>query len=499
MARVLLLNLNRIDVPLVAPYALDVLASTLTASGHDVELLDLNLEPDALGAVAAYGRRRVPDMVGVTLRNTGDLYFPSWFDQPTRGSYLESHAAIIDGLKCWMPANRIVIGGVGFSSNPIPLLQRFGLTCGVVGPGDAIVPRMAEAIDRRIDLAEALAPWRLPSPPELLLLGGTKGPLATGVRRRFVDNRRYYDEGGLAGVRTSNGCAMNCGYCVEPLAKGKGYLRRTVDDVVEEIDQLLAAGIFDIHTCDSEFNMPIDHAKQVLRAIAARSYPRRLRFWTYCQPKPFDAALAGLMAEANVAGVNFGIDHTDPAMLRRLGKTWYTLDDIQRATGLCHAHGIAVNHEFLFGYPADTPAAMFKAIDEVLALDAHAMGIVVGLAVLPGTGLARLFQERRAAGAPREGFYLAGEPLIDPMFFVDPSFDVPEIFERLRRHVGSEIRRVMMPHVNSTAADSNQLVGSQRVKEDLANGKRGAYWFHYPSREHATGPASPACRHAPAR
>jgi hypothetical protein len=237
--------------------------------------------------------------------------------------------------------------------------------------------------------------------------------------------------------------------------------------------------------------MPIEHAKRVLRAIIDRRYPSALRFWAYCQPKPFDAEIAALLAQANFTGVSFGIDHTDPHVLRLLGKTWYALDDIRESTALCHAHGIAVNHELLFGYPGDSPDRMFAAIDAVAQLRARAMGVVVGLAVLAGTRLGHLYAQKRARAEPLDGFYAAGEPLVDPTFYVDPSFEIPAIFARLKAHLGSEIRRVMVPQLNSTAADTNQLVGSARIQEDLRNGKRGAYWYHYQSRmrEPAATPA----------
>ncbi len=482
MAVVTLVNLNQIRVPLVAPYALDVLASALTDGGHDVDVLDLNLESDPFAAIASRFRDHVPDLVGLTLRNTGDLYFPSALDLPTHGSFLESHAALIGAIRAWVPRERLVIGGVGFSSNPSRLLERFDLPCGVVGPGEVVLCAMAAAVDRGVPIADAMASRRLPSAPHLALFSGVQGPLAGRVRRSFLDHRRYYHEGGLAGLRTSNGCAMQCTYCVEPFAKGGRYLRRAVDWVTGEIDQLLEAGIYDIHTCDSEFNMPIEHAKQVLRAIIERRYPGVLKFWAYCQPRPFDAEFAQLLARANFAGVNFGADHTVPEVLRALGKTWYTVEDIQRSTRLCHDHGIAVNHELLFGYPSDTPAAMYNAIDTVMALNARAMGVVVGFAVLPGTALARLYQSRVASRAPLDGFIVAGEPLVDPMFYVDPTFDAPAVFDRLKAFVGSESYRIMLPQVNSTSAECNQLVGSERIREDIMSGKRGAYWYHYPTR-----------------
>jgi hypothetical protein len=57
------------------------------------------------------------------------------------------------------------------------------------------------------------------------------------------------------------------------------------------------------------------------------------------------------------------------------------------------------------------------------------------------------------------------------------------VFEQLKARIGSERRRVMMPQLTGTTKDeSNQLVGSERIQADLASGKRGAYWYHYPAR-----------------
>ena len=129
---------------------------------------------------------------------------------------------------------------------------------------------------------------------------------------------------------------------------------------------------------------------------------------------------------------------------------------------------------------------MLSAIDYVMNLDGRAMGIAIGLGVMPGTELARLCNSQVARNSSLNGFYVSGEALTDPTFFVDPSFAIPDVFEQVRRHVGSEVYRVMLPDVNSTAGENNQLVGSQRIEDDIERGKTGAYWYHYPDRRDAT-------------
>ena len=104
-------------------------------------------------------------------------------------------------------------------------------------------------------------------------------------------------------------------------------------------------GINDIHTADR-----VQHAnhpfKEVLRAIIARGYPNKVRFWTYCQPSPFDEEYASLLAKANFVGANFGVDHADPEVLKSLGK-WFGRNHIANATKMCKDNGIAVMHELI--------------------------------------------------------------------------------------------------------------------------------------------------------
>ncbi|MBO0798606.1 MAG: radical SAM protein, partial [Blastocatellia bacterium] len=294
-------------------------------------------------------------------------------------------------------------------------------------------------------------------------------------------NQWYYEYGGQAAIRTTSGCAMRCSYCAEPAAVGNSYRRVAIDHTLNEIDQLVAMGVRDLQTADSEFNMPLAHSKDVVRAIIERNYGKDVRFWAYCQPRPFDEELAELLAKAGFVGVNFGTDHTDEEVLSRLGK-WYSRADITQATRLCQKNGIAVMHELLIGSPGDTPGKMYRAIDHLSQLDPWVIGVTIGLTVLPETPLGSFLKEREHANLTGSGFYFAGEPMVDPTFYVDPAFKIPEIFEEIEERIGGNKQNIMLPATSSTAGTNNQLVNSERVKQQLLVEKRkGPSWYHFPA------------------
>lgn len=471
--KVTLVNLNLIRVPAIAPYAIDVLGSALEHSGHAVQVLDLCRADDPVEAIHQYFSAHQADLVGVSMRNAHDGYLPSIFDLKERGSFLPSHRRLLEAMMRHVAVDRIVVGGIGFSLNPHAFLARVGLRYGVRGPGEGVLTQLADGLARGSTLQELAG-----GSPTHVFDGrttGSRGPVA----RRYVDHRWYYEYGGQAALRSTSGCAMRCAYCAEPVGAGGSYRKSAIEHAIGEIDQLFELGVRDIQTADSEFNLPLGHSKELLRAIARRGYGKDLRIWAYCQPRPFDEEYARLLAAAGVAGIDFGTDHLDPEMLVALHK-WYTKEDVIRATKLCQDHGIAVMHELLFGMPGDSPDRMYRAIDELRRLDPWVIGVSIGLALFPDTPLGVALGPRAREGEP--GFYCAGEPMVDPTFFVDPSFELPAIFDRLTAAVGPDSGNIMLPASSSTASVNNQLVNSDRVRHQLLVEKRkGPSWYHYPS------------------
>ncbi len=208
------------------------------------------------------------------------------------------------------------------------------------------------------------------------------------MSRTWVDNRRYFREGGQAGFETKRGCPGECVYCADPVAKGKRTRTRPPGAVADELERLLEQGIDHLHTCDGEFNLPAWHALEVCREIARRGLGDRLRWYAYCSPAPFSRELARAMREAGCVGINFGADNGDPGMLRRLGRG-FTPADILNATRWSKEAGMAVMLDLLLGSPGETRESLVRTVELMKQADADRVGVSVGVRVYPGTELAR--------------------------------------------------------------------------------------------------------------
>lgn len=533
--------------PGVTPYALDILATHLELAGFEVDVLDLTFRRDDWG-LEAYFADHHPMLIGVTLRNAGSV-------QPQEQRvFLPDHLAVIDGIRALTGAP-IVLGGAGFSTMPYAALEYFAAPYGVKGPGELII----------CDLAQALADGTPPEDvPGLLLWDGSDVTVAAGgehpvagrslgghvtvtYQRRSgqpfkVDNREYYDRGGLGNLLTKNGCPFACNHCVEPDAKGPYVARRTPSSIADELETLVGHGILDVHTTDSEFNIGPVHSKNVLREIIQRRRRnpamRDLRLWIYAHPVPFDEELADLLLEAGCAGASLSAEHLCREDLAvwdtdrgRVGLA-YTTDDVWKITRLLSERGIMVTTELLLGVPGETFERMRETIDVALLLPTTVIGFTLGLQVFPhaplgvrfsaesagrheiaglqsntarGPILLRRLDQCRSMAEYERQFWWDEDGRFRPVFFFSP--ELPEDPETIASPSGrwsrtiewiqgyvpaGERHRVALPTVAGDGGDDNNYADNPFLQKAVALGYRGAYYSWWRDRERILAEADAA-------
>lgn len=460
--RVALVNTNRIRPP-VAPIGLEYLAEALASRGHVPRVLDLCWEASPEPALRRFLRTEEVGLVGITVRNTDDCSFP------TRESFLPPLRRIASVLRECTDAP-VLAGGVGFSVMPEEVLDALGLEAGVRGDGEHVLPAVADRLERG---------ERWDDLPNLVLREGGRFRRTRGacpdlgglppMTRGWVDNPRYYREGGQAGVETKRGCPRRCIYCADPLAKGRVSRLRPPEAVAEEIAALHRQGIDTLHLCDSEFNIPPDHALAVCGEIVRRGLGGKVRWYAYCAPRPFSPEIAARFRRAGCAGINFGADSGDPGMLSRLGRD-HGPDDLLFAAAHCRDHGIAVMFDLLFGAPGESAESVERTVDLMRRAAPDLVGVSVGVRVYPGTELAdRIRREGLSAGLSGGG----ADDLVRPVFFVEPAI-AAELSGLLDRRVGDDERFLFF---DPDRPRRNYNYNANRLLEEaIREGHRGAYW-----------------------
>lgn len=540
-ALITLVNPNLVHPP-ITPYALDILTTSLELADFDVEVVDLTMIRDNWrSAIGDYFSRRSPLLVGVTVRNTDTIY-----PQEQR-VFLDSHKDIIDELHR-NTAAPVVAGGVGFSSMPFALVDYFGIDFGVKGPGEVTLVKLADILlagKSPEDVPGLIINDRdgtvhqVPYDDPLVALGRTSlvnrsTPYSRhSGRADRVDNLAYYQRGGLGNILTKNGCTYACTHCVEPDAKGTQFARRAEVAVVDEMEALLAQGVRDLHTTDSEFNLNIAHSKQVLREIVRRkrsdtSTPlHQLRLWTYMQPAPFDAEYAELLAEAGCAGINVAPDHVREDLLNGWkvtgkGTRFYTVDDVGRLCELARQHGMLTMVEVLLGMPGETEGTMRDCVQAMLSLDATIVGYTLGIRAFPYSPLGQRLAATSAGvnHVPGTQSNTASGPILlkpttqcaslveyERQFMFDEHgrfrpvyYFSPELPEGRHGTAGpsdrwltslellwdwvpvDERHRVMLPTAPGITPEDNNYADNPFLIRLTELGYKGAYWSHWPLR-----------------
>ena len=466
-----LINTNRMTPP-IGPLGLEYIAGAAAEAGIDVGLADLCLAGDPSKALSDHFASHHPDLVGLSFRNVDDCFWPSG------ESFLPSLQQTVEEVRRLTDAP-IVLGGVGFSIFAEELVRRTGADFGIRGDGEEATVMLHD---------EVLAGGRFERVPGLLWRQGGEvranppawpEKLRLPTARDAIDNAAYFRLGGQAGIETKRGCSRPCIYCADPLAKGFASRRRRPGEVAGEAESLADQGVDVLHLCDSEFNVPADHALAVCAEFIRRQLARRLRWYTYMAVVPFDAELAEHMRRAGCVGINFTGDAGCPAMLKTYRQR-HGLEDLNRAVRLCRANGMAVMIDLLLGGPGETPETAAETINFIRSIDPDCAGAALGMRLYPGTAAAAIV----AREAPRQTHpgvrrrYDGPVDLLWPTFYISPALGPKPA--RLVRELIAGDGRFFEPQEEAAgpagAAGDHNYNDNEALSEAIRSGARGAYW-----------------------
>lgn len=465
--KTLLVNTNRMK-PAIAPIGLDYLADSVAAAGHEVRLLDLCFSDDVAGDIRKAVAEYAPDVVGLSVRNTDDCYFSG-------GEYFLP--GIREMIKIFRQVSDapVVMGGVGFSVMPEAAMELCGADYGIAGEGEEAFVQLLAAIERGSGYERVPnLLYRVDGAIHRNKTSFAKLDALPSRRRLLPDNPRYFREGGQAGIETKRGCNMACTYCADPVSKGRSVRLRSPGQVVDEIRALLDQGIDHFHTCDCEFNIPGEHAKDVCRAIIEAGLGEKICWFAYCSITPFDSEMAALFKKSGCGGVDFGADSGSDRMLRSLNRH-FKASDLVNTARLCHQHDIPFMYDLLLGAPGETRESVRESVELMQRIEADCVGLSMGVRIYEGTEIAKYVRSQGDV-ASNPNVYGAKEnnpAFMQPVYYIAPELGLG-IVDYVRELVGSDTR-FFLPITE--AEDSNyNYNGNDVLVNAIRDGARGAYW-----------------------
>jgi anaerobic magnesium-protoporphyrin IX monomethyl ester cyclase len=166
--------------------------------------------------------------------------------------------------------------------------------------------------------------------------------------------------GPYAFVVSSRGCPAGCRFCIKHVSYGTSVRFRSPENVLAEIEQLVALGVRKIHMYTDLFTVNRDQVLGICEGLIKRDLKIR---WTCNSRVDFvDLEMLQLMHRAGCWMISWGIESGEQAMLNRMRKG-ISLEQVRQALTWAKQAGIMNWGYFIIGLPGETPASIRRTID----------------------------------------------------------------------------------------------------------------------------------------
>lgn len=261
---------------------------------------------------------------------------------------------------------------------------------------------------------------------------------------------------------TTRGCPFNCEFCTVTAFNGGKYRMRTVDDVLDEIENIKQEKFFFIDDNIIGYSKSSkEHARQIFQGMIDRGIKKH--WWSQASLNFADEEdLIKLAYKSGCRTIFIGIEAETVEGLKSTNKQLnakYGVDKYNSAFRKIRKHGIAVLGSFIFGIDSDSEQDLINRKEFILSaeVDCYQSGI---LTPLPGTRtFDRLEKENRLTKTnfPKDWEYYS---VVDVTW--KPSKIEPERLTEVMYEIWKEIygKKALMKKFISTLRTTKDIVSS---------------------------------------
>ena len=353
------------------------LAAVTRQNGFPTLLVDaaaLNLDSDALLARVRAAR---PNVLGLSA-TTFSIFHAAAFAARVREIF---------------PKITVIIGGPHVSAAPQETMERFPeFDLAVLGEGEETIAELLKVLDSGGDLAQVsgivmrradgiITTRRRTFLADLDTLPYPAWDFLEGFPERYPPATFKVKQLPAASLVTSRGCPNRCIFCDRSVfgsnchAFSAEYVIGMLRYLVEEF------GIREFSFEDDTFTT----FKKRLVAICEGIISLGMNISWSClgRVNGIDAETLALMKRAGCWQISFGIESGSQEILTTIHKN-VTLEQIERAVGLCRAAGILSKGFFIVGHPGETRQTLRQSLDFALRLPLDDISVTM-LTPFPGT------------------------------------------------------------------------------------------------------------------
>jgi anaerobic magnesium-protoporphyrin IX monomethyl ester cyclase len=338
------------------PLGILYLASSLAAAGHNVEVVDAQVEELDYDGVSAAIRKAHPDMIGVTAMSFTLI-----------DALLSARAAkeADKGIK-------VVFGGPHPTIYPNETAGLEDVDYAVIGEGEHTMVRLAGAIEKGeapskvagLAYREKNKVVNTGFPPFIEELDSLPFPA-----RKLTPYKKYSSllakRSPVTTMFTSRGCPYKCLFCDRP-QMGKRFRARSAGNVVDEMEECVGLGIREFLIYDDTFTIDRQRVLDISDEIKRRGLD--IGFDIRARVNTVDGEVLKRLRSAGCERIHYGVESGNEEILRILRKG-ITLKQVEDAFKLTKEAGIETLAYFIIGSPRETGNTIEDTVKFAIKLD----------------------------------------------------------------------------------------------------------------------------------
>ena len=337
------------------PLGIGYVASYLMSKGHDVVLLDMTKSDIHLLDKL---KDTKPDIIGISITTP----------------QLNISDTIVKRVKELIPSVPIVAGGIHPSYFKDRFLDKFSADYVIYGEGEETMRELCDFIDKKSEdltringlIFKDKNRKTVINPPRELIKDLNTIPFPA---RELVNFDTYLRPPGIirgiwtnrcANITTSRGCPGSCTYCGVNYLYGNSYRRRSVDNVLEEIDLLVSKYDIDgLYFMDDTFLMGNKWIEEFSEKFTARKY--NLKWSCYGRVDTVNENIIKAVKKAGCIQIEYGIESCSERVLKCVKKRT-SFKQIANAVKITKENHIRALGSFIFGFPEDSEEDLAETI-----------------------------------------------------------------------------------------------------------------------------------------
>jgi anaerobic magnesium-protoporphyrin IX monomethyl ester cyclase len=329
------------------------IASSVRDQGHEVKIIDYEVNQWSIDRVADDIAEYKPDVVGQTAYITN----------------MRRCARVAAIAKSVNPDIYTILGGPQVTIFPKEAFESEHVDAIVLSEGEIIIRNLLNALGDEEAMREVKGIWyRDPS-----------GEVIQNVREGLVDDldifpapaldlyemEKYYPPAHIRGKKvahllTSRGCPFKCTFCETKLTFGRSFRYHSTEQIIKELQRLIDEGFDSFQFYDDIFTANKKRVKELCDAIIEKGW--KIQWMCFTRTNCVDVDTLNLMKRAGCYLITYGGETGDDELLKLIKKD-LTVETNMRGIRMTREVGIQTMSSFMLGLPTETPEQTMRTID----------------------------------------------------------------------------------------------------------------------------------------